>query len=72
MISLTELLLLIFLVAGILWALALVNILKKEFKGNDKLIWIIVVVFLPIIGTLLYFFVGRKQSISGKQSGGAP
>ena len=47
------------------WIGALVSILRGEFKGHhDKLIWVLVVVFLPVIGSLLYFFIGRAQRIN--------
>lgn len=46
-----------------LWAL--VDILKNSFQGaNDKVIWILVVLFLPFFGPLLYMFIGRKQKLT--------
>lgn len=44
--------------------IALVDILKSTFKGNDKLIWVIVVIFLLPIGAILYFLIGQKQKIN--------
>ena len=43
--------------------MALVNILKSKFEGNNKLIWVIIVVFLNFIGAVLYYTIGRKQRI---------
>jgi len=43
----------------------LINLLKSRFANNDKLVWTIVVVFLPFIGSLLYWMIGRKQKIEG-------
>ena len=43
---------------------ALINIVSSEFKGYDKLMWILIVLFLPFAGALIYFFVGRKQKIT--------
>jgi len=62
--GITELFLVMSLIIVPLWVIALVDILKNEFKGNDKLIWLIVAIFLPVIGALCYFFIGRKQKIS--------
>lgn len=45
---------------------ALIDILKNKFSGNDKLIWVLVVLFLPFIGSVLYFIIGRKQKINNK------
>ena len=42
---------------------ALVDILRNEFKGNNKIVWILVVLFLPLLGSLLYFGIGRSQKI---------
>ncbi len=44
--------------------IALIDILKSDFEGNNKLIWVIIVVFLSIIGALLYFFIGREQKVT--------
>lgn len=43
-----------------------IDILKSKFKGNNKLVWLIVVVIVPIIGPILYFFIGRKQKLNVK------
>ena len=47
----------------ILPVIALIDILKSEFKGNNKLIWVIVVIFFSLIGVVLYFTIGRQQKI---------
>ncbi len=45
---------------------ALVDILKSEFEGNNKIIWVLVLLFLWIIGAILYFIIGRDQKIKKK------
>ncbi len=45
----------------IIWAL--IDILKNEFIGNNKIVWILVVIFLPLLGSLLYLGIGRSQKI---------
>ena len=45
------------------WIIALVDILRSEFTGSNKIVWLLVVIFLPVIGFLLYFLIGRKQKI---------
>ncbi|GAB3549793.1 PLDc N-terminal domain-containing protein [Spirosoma fluminis] len=61
-------LILIVLVLGVLILLpviALVDVIRSDFKGaNDKLIWVIIILFLNIIGALLYFFMGRNQRVA--------
>jgi len=59
MIGIYELLLL--LIFGVPWIIALVDILRSEFKGNGKIIWLLVVFFLSFVGAIAYFAIGRKQ-----------
>ena len=34
----------------------------KSFKDNEKkILWIVVVVLLPVLGPILYYFVGKKN-----------
>jgi len=40
----------------IFWIWMLVDVLKKK-KFKDKLVWVIVIVFLQFIGALLYYFI---------------
>jgi hypothetical protein len=55
---------LMWLVVAVLWLVALVDILKSEFKdGLTKVIWLLLVIFLPFLGSILYFFIGRDQKI---------
>ena len=52
------------IVLFILPIIALIDIVKYEFKGNNKLIWVIIVVFLSLPGIILYYAIGRSQRIS--------
>jgi hypothetical protein len=48
--------------ATALWVVALVDVLRREFAGeNEKLIWILVVILTGWIGALIYWFVGRDK-----------
>lgn len=48
----------------ILPLIALIDILRSDFKNNnDKIIWVLVVLFFNILGSLLYFIIGRKQRV---------
>ncbi len=49
--------------------IALVDILRHEFTGNNKLIWILVVFFFNFFGVILYFLIGRKQKIKNLNQG---
>ena len=52
--------LIMLIVLGI-YIYSLVDILKHEFRGNNKIVWIIVVLMLPLLGVFLYFLLGKKQ-----------
>ena len=47
----------------ILPIIALVDIIRHEFKGNNKIVWVLVVIFFSIFGSILYFAMGRQQRI---------
>lgn len=48
----------------IIVVVALVDIIRNEFnQSHNKLVWIMVVILLPVIGSVLYYFIGRKQKI---------
>ncbi len=38
-----------------------IDILKSNKDNEKKILWIIAVVFLPVLGPILYYFIGRKQ-----------
>ena len=42
------------------WIIAIIDILKSRFEGNDKLIWLLVVTFLSVPGIILYRVIGKK------------
>jgi len=48
----------------ILTITALIDILKSDFEGNNKIVWLLVVLFINLFGAILYFNIGRKQKIS--------
>ena len=48
----------------ILMAWALVDVLVSNFKdGTVKLLWVIVILFVPLFGWILYFLIGRNQKV---------
>ena len=40
---------------------AIINILQSSVSNEKKLIWIIVVVLLPLLGLILWFFLGPRN-----------
>lgn len=53
----------VLVIVGIpIWCL--VDILKSDFKGNNKIIWVLIIIFLNIPGVILYKFIGEKQKVT--------
>jgi predicted permease len=48
----------------ILPILAISDIVKGDFRNpTDKLIWVLIVLLMPIVGSMIYFWVGKGQKI---------
>jgi len=51
------------LLALVLWIWAVIDILRSDFKDIvQKIIWLLVVIFFPILGSIVYFQLGRKYT----------
>ncbi|ERM83617.1 hypothetical protein P872_03055 [Rhodonellum psychrophilum GCM71 = DSM 17998] len=47
-----------------IYAFTIYDVITSGFgTGNDKIVWILVVIFLPFLGTILWFLFGRKNRI---------
>ncbi len=47
------------------WIWVLIDCLTKEpSEGNEKIIWVLVIVFLQAIGALIYFLIRRPQRMT--------
>lgn len=47
-----------------IYAYTIYDVITSNFGGkNDKLVWILVVLFLPLLGTILWFLFGKKATI---------
>ncbi|MBJ6120149.1 PLDc N-terminal domain-containing protein [Pontibacter sp. BT310] len=57
--------LLLFIAAPlVLWLWALIDLLRSNFSDNiTKLIWAVVIIFIPLLGALLYLLIGRNQKV---------
>ena len=40
---------------------------RKNVTGNNKLVWVLVVVLIGIIGPIIYFVFGRKKKVVNKE-----
>lgn len=53
----------VFLAPVTLQVIALVDIMKSRFPGNGKAFWLIVTAFVPFLGFILYFALGRRRRL---------
>ncbi len=53
------------LIPIIMVLLALVDLVRGEFKDPiEKLIWVLIIFFVPIIGSILYCIIVRSKKIT--------
>jgi hypothetical protein len=54
----------LFLATSVFWIWMLVDCaLNPSLTGTDKVVWVLVILFLHFVGALIYFLVGRKRSL---------
>jgi hypothetical protein len=48
--------------AFVFWIVALVDCVRRDFPGpNDKVVWVLVIVFAHTLGAIIYWFAGRPR-----------
>jgi hypothetical protein len=46
----------------VFWIWMLIDAIQNpRFVGNERIVWVLVIIFLPCIGSILYFFIGRGK-----------
>ena len=49
------------IVTLVLYVIAIIDAVKSSLETSKKVLWIIVILILPILGAVIYYFVGRKK-----------
>jgi len=49
----------VLVLAGDIWAI--INIFQSSVSSEKKLIWIIAVLLLPLVGLILWYFLGPRE-----------
>jgi hypothetical protein len=63
--SLTLFFLLLGITGVVFWAWMIVDCAQNEpNQGNDKIVWILIIIFTNWIGALIYYFVRRPERIA--------
>ena len=50
----------VLILAGDIWAI--IKIFKSSVSNEKKLIWIVAVVLLPVLGLILWYFLGPREN----------
>ena len=54
------------LAAFVAWVWMLVHaITNRGLSDGEKILWVLLIVFLPLLGVILYFFIGRPKKPGG-------
>ncbi|MEX2470404.1 MAG: PLDc N-terminal domain-containing protein [Pseudohongiellaceae bacterium] len=52
-------------ILGLIWLVvviwAIIQVAQSSASGTEKLVWILVMLFLPVIGVIIWFFIGPKS-----------
>ncbi len=50
---------------GLIWLIvviwAVIQVAQSSASGMAKLVWILVMLFLPVVGVIIWFFIGPKS-----------
>ena len=49
------------LIILVLDIIAILEVIKSQFTGGKKILWIILILLLPVIGLILYYLIGKKK-----------
>ncbi|MBD8489707.1 PLDc N-terminal domain-containing protein [Echinicola sp. CAU 1574] len=51
-------------IGTIIYVLTIIDVVRSSFHTDtDKVIWVLIVVLLPLLGTLLWFLIGRGRTV---------
>jgi hypothetical protein len=51
---------LLFILVVIIDVLVIIDIARSNKDSEKKMLWVLVVFFLPVLGPILYYVIGRK------------
>ncbi|MDO8499188.1 MAG: PLDc N-terminal domain-containing protein [bacterium] len=48
---------------GILWIYSIISLISRTDIKNNRILWMLVILALPIVGMLAYFFIENKRRL---------
>lgn len=62
------LIILFVIVIPILWIWALIDMIKCSKGSRESLgVWLLIILFFPIVGSIIYFQIGRKRMLESRE-----
>lgn len=55
----------------IVWAVGIVDIVRRDMPGSSKAAWILIVLILPLVGTITYFLLRKPSEAEVRRAMGA-
>ena len=40
---------------------AIIDLIRSRLRDNDKIAWVIIIIIIPILGSILYFLIGKNR-----------
>jgi hypothetical protein len=44
-----------------MWVWSIIDVARHDFRSYNKIIWLLLLIFIPPLGLLLYMLIGLKQ-----------
>ena len=57
------------LLASLFWLWMLIDVLTSNMEGTEKIVWLLIVLFLHLLGAIIYFAVKRSSARSAGRAG---
>jgi hypothetical protein len=52
----------------VFWVSMIIDCVKRKFKDDmEKVVWLLVIIFLGILGALIYYFLVKREKEKGKR-----
>jgi len=51
----------LFVLATIFWVLMIIDCAKRKMSDNERITWILILVFLGAIGAVVYYFMVKRK-----------
>jgi hypothetical protein len=53
----------------VIWAVGLIDIVRRDLPGGTKAAWILIVIVLPVVGTVAYFLLRKPTEKEIQEAG---